>query len=359
MRVIAYYLPQYHRIKENDLWWGDGFTEWTNVKKGEALFKGHEQPKAPGSLGYYDLNNEQVREQQAQLAEEAGIEAFCYWHYWFGNGKQLLEMPFNTVLRSKKPAIKFCLGWANESWKLKDWSATSGKKDKVLIEQTYPGKEDNEAHFYSLLDAFKDERYVLVDEKPLFVIYRPFQLSDAKQLISEWNELAVKNGLKGIYFVGHAMYSSEIEKVSSLGFDAVTVFPLGDCKRNKRLVLKNLHSIFRHKLRKAPLVYNYKDTIDTFAFKKAKKENVFPSILPNWDHTPRSGVNGFVLHQSTPDFFKQQVELVFKRVEHKPKDKQIVFLKSWNEWGEGNYIEPDEKYGNAYLNVLKNNLNKK
>jgi hypothetical protein len=352
MRIIAYYLPQFHEIPENNEWWGDGFTEWTNVRKAKPFFRGHDQPKIPGELGYYDLKDSVIREKQAILAKNAGIGAFCYWHYWFGNGKQLLELPFNAVLNSNKPDFGFCLGWANESWKAKVWSDTTGNEDKILIEQKYPGKEDIEKHFYHVLKAFKDNRYIKVDGKPLFVIYRPKQLPDAKEFIGIWNKLAMREGLKGVFFVGHTLYSSEIDSILKLDFDAVNVVRLGDCRRSKKLFLINIGNLVLFALGRKPFVYSYKNAISELIGNENNRSDVFPSIIPNWDHTPRSGKHGFVLQNSTPSLFKRHAEQVLESVKNKPDESQIVFLKSWNEWGEGNYIEPDEKYEKEYLNIL-------
>jgi len=356
MRIIAYYLPQYHEIPENNEWWDKGFTEWTNVKIANPLFKGHNQPKVPGILGYYDLNDSAIREKQADLAKYAGIEAFCYWHYWFGNGKQLLEMPFNEVLSSNKPNFKFCLGWANESWKAKVWSNPSGNDDKILIEQKYPGEVDIKQHFFYLLKAFKDERYVKIDGKPLFVIYRPDLLPEAHNFITIWNNLAKENGLEGIFFVGHTLYSTDVKDILKLGFDAVNVVRLGDCRRSKKLILLNIVNLVLYALNKKPLVYNFKDAISELQGKENKRLEVFPSIIPRWDNTPRSGIHGFVLHNSTPNFFLKHLKQVIKSISHKPKEKQIIFLKSWNEWGEGNYIEPDKKFGDEYLKILRSQI---
>ena len=167
MKVIAYYLPQYYPFKENNEWWGEGFTEWTNVGRAKSLFRGHNQPKVPKDLGYYDLRVPEVREMQAKLAIEAGVTGFCYWHYWFGNSKQLLDMPIKELLKTGKPDFPFCLGWANESWKAKVWNINDTSKDKLLIEQLYPGTDDIVAHFYSLLPAFKDKRYIRLENKPI------------------------------------------------------------------------------------------------------------------------------------------------------------------------------------------------
>lgn len=187
-KIIAFYLPQFHPIKENDEWWGKGFTEWHNVVKAKPLFRGHYQPKLPGDLGFYDLRLPETREAQAQLAKEAGVYGFCYWHYWFGNGRRLLERPFNEVVASGKPDFPFCLAWANHSWYAKTWDPN--KKDKLLIEQLYPGAEDNEKHFYELLAAFKDDRYIKVDDKPLFAIFKPLQVDNVSAFIEQWQDLA-------------------------------------------------------------------------------------------------------------------------------------------------------------------------
>ena len=197
-RFIAFYLPQFHPTPENDEWWGKGFTEWKNVVKARPLFRGHEQPKIPSDLGFYDLRVPEVREEQARLAKEAGIEAFCYWHYWFGNGKRLLERPFNEVLESGKPDFPFCLAWANHSWYKKLWDPNAPKKDILLAEQTYPGVEDYVNHFKTLLPAFKDKRYLKVDGKLFFVLYSINDFKDVSLFINTWRTLAKENGLEVI-----------------------------------------------------------------------------------------------------------------------------------------------------------------
>lgn len=188
-RLIAYYLPQFHPIPENDEWWGKGFTEWTNVGKAKPLFKGHDQPKVPADLGYYDLRIPEVREEQARMAKEYGIEGFCYWHYWFGNGKRLLEKPFQEVLKSQKPDFGFCLAWANISW---GGVAYGDLYERNLMEQKYPGVEDYTNHFNELLPAFLDKRYLTIDGKPIFVVYNAAGLPDPKEFIDLWNKLARK-----------------------------------------------------------------------------------------------------------------------------------------------------------------------
>ena len=188
-RIIGLYLPQYHPIPENDEWWGKGFTEWTNVAQARPLFRGHYQPRIPADLGFYDLRVPEVREQQAELAREAGLEGFCYYHYWFGNGKQLLERPFNEVLASGKPDFPFCLCWANHDWTNKSWiKGNSMRMDSTIAKMVY-SKEDHIAHFKALLPAFHDRRYMTVDGKPIFAVYAPHDIPDVEQFIETWQKL--------------------------------------------------------------------------------------------------------------------------------------------------------------------------
>lgn len=360
-RLIAYYLPQFHPIPENDMWWGKGFTEWTNVGKASKLYHNHYQPKVPSELGYYDLRNPETQILQADLAKEAGVEGFCYWHYWFGNGKELLEKPFQNVLHSKTPDYPFCLAWANESWYAKIWNNIPNKKNKLLIQQTYPEAEDIDNHFFSVLPALQDPRYITVEEKPLFVIYKPFDLPNPHKFINRWNELALQNGLKGIYFVGHwsntGMDSdSEVtENIIACGFDAVNIVRRYASLMHKNLIYRNLIKL-KWKLLHQPRILNYQEILDKFTNPIDRTENVFPTIIPNWDHTPRSGKNGLVYHNATPELFGKHVGNILNTIENKPKEKRIAFIKSWNEWGEGNYMEPDLKYGRGYIEELNRQL---
>lgn len=348
-RVIALYLPQFHPIPENDQWWGKGFTEWTNVGKAKALFRGHYQPRVPADLGYYDLRVPETRKAQADLAREYGVEGFCYWHYWFGNGKQLLERPFQEVLASKEPDFPFCLAWANESWK--GFYHGLGKRE-ILIEQLYPSEQDYIDHFYAVLSAFKDTRYIRVRNKPLFLIFQPFQLPDASVFIALWQKLAKENGLEGIHFVGQIYDAAQYKQVLSLGFDAVNVVRLFDYKKKRNLFTylwrKTCYLLF-----KTPRIIPYKEAMKTFVGEEEKERNIYPSIIPNWDHTPRTSNKGLVFHNSTPDLFAKHLKDIDTVIAKKNDEDKIVFIKSWNEWAEGNYMEPDLKYGTAYLQKLK------
>ena len=346
MRVIAYYLPQVHAIPENDEWWGKGFTEWTSVRNGKPLYAGHQQPVEPGELGYYNLLDADIRERQAQLAREAGVDGFCYWHYWFG-GKQLLEKPLQAVMESGKPDFPFCLGWANESWKAKTWLDQQTAPDRMLIEQTYP-EGDDEAHFAAILPMLRDKRYIQVEGKPLLMVYRPFDLPQG--WCAKWQQMAKKAGFKGLYLLGHVAYRWQVDDVMAMGFDAVNLVPLGDTKRNKCLALRHLRTLIKHLRGKSPLVYDYAKAIKVFASKVMRREDVVPTILPNWDHSPRSRMRAFVMNNTTPQAFKEHVQAIKRIVDKKQND--LVMLKSWNEWGEGNYIEPDKQWGKKYLETL-------
>ena len=357
-RVIAFYLPQFHPFKENDEWWGKGFTEWTNVGKAKPLFRGHYQPRVPADLGYYDLRLPIIREQQAEMAREAGIEGFMYWHYLFGNGKTLLAEIFNDVLNSGKPDFPFCLGWANHSWTRRTWnSAAQNHKDLDLIIQEYPGDEDIIAHFNNVLPAFKDKRYITKEGKPLFLIYDPIGLPDAKHFMDMWRNMAIKAGLPGIHFIGLQNADiSHYQEVFDLGFDALVPSNLWYAESQTK---GKWTKLIRHKIRNifpkwTPLdKYKYSDIIKHFYNNFDYQENVYPSIVPNWDRSPRGGRRAVIYTGSTPDLFKKHVEQAIRIIEKKKPENRILFLRSWNEWAEGNYMEPDLKFGHGYLDALK------
>ncbi len=381
-RIIALYLPQFHPIPENDKWWGPGFTEWTNVVKAKPLFKGHVQPKLPADLGFYDLRLPETREAQATLAREAGIEGFCYYHYWFG-GKQLLERPFNEVLASGKPDFPFCLCWANHSWSNKTWNRKSNlQSNSILIEQTYPGEEDDSAHFMSLLPAFKDPRYITVDGKPVFFLYNPWEHVRVREWISLWKKLAKENGLEGIHLV--AMCDSTLtfklqadgsrtrtlpnldssaelyQSVLGLGFDAVNSFGR---RRGEMLSHGKYSDMFKTIVRKTGVpvgasCYDYEKTVKGFFAPEDKWENVYPTIMPNWDRSPRATSWDGIYVGASPESFKKHILQALDLIKDKEVEHQIIILKSWNEWGEGNYVEPDEQFGHGWLDAVSEAVDK-
>ena len=356
-RIIAFYLPQYHSTPHNDEWWGKGFTEWTNVKKARPLFKGHEQPKIPSELGYYDLSSPEIRQLQADLAREAGIEGFCYYHYWFGNGHEELDMPFKEVVRLSKPNYPFCLCWANETWHKKFWNIDGAIEKKPLAVQTYEDAEGNKSHFYSLLSAFKDKRYIRVNGKLLFAIYKPLEFERLREFMNQWNSLAQKEGLNGFYFVGQTYDSPDIDKILSLGMDACNIIHLWDCFPKYGFIMRKIVNSWR-KITKKPNIMPYNRVISHLVTDRERDRKIIPTIIPNWDHTPRSGwQGGTVIYGSTPQLFKKHVCQVLDVIKNKPEEERLVFLKSWNEWGEGNYMEPDKKWGKGYLHALHEAIN--
>jgi len=356
-RVIAFYLPQFHPTPENDEWWGKGFTEWTSVGKAKPLFKGHYQPRVPADLGYYDLRIPEVRQQQVDLAKEAGVYGFCYWHYWFGAGKEMLEMPFLEVLKSGKPDFPFCLGWANESWYAKVWDASAESKHRLLIEQQYTGEQDHINHFQKYRSAFADKRYIRQDGYPLFLIYQPFSFPNIKEFIKLWNHLIKEEGIaEKFYFVANIKDESLANQMLEVGFNAVTVQPMSRIKKvtsEKSSPLMSFTKRIAQHFTKRPLnVYSYKKILNSLTVRPFdQREDVIPFIMPNWDHSPRSGRYGVVLNDCCPDLFGKHVEKVFDILNS--KDNKFVFLKSWNEWAEGNYMEPDLRFGKGYIKVLR------
>ncbi len=350
-RLIAFYLPQYHPIPENDEWWGNGFTEWVSVAKARPLFRGHYQPHVPADLGCYDLRLPETRCAQADLARDHGIEGFCYWHYWLGNGRQLLQRPFEEVLNSGRPDFPFCLGWANHDWT----GVWFGSQGKVLAKQTYPGLDDYKAHFRHLLRAFSDDRYITVDGKPLFYIYLPFQIPEIRRLLDLWREMAIDAGLKGLHIVGEGVQSGQCEKY---GIDACAYShhrKISYAGINGNTYLKKLLMTYR-KFFNRPEIYNYCDAMKFFLKAGEIPINEYPSLVPGWDRTPRLGYRGVVLKGASPELFRAHVKDALTRCSHKPYERKILFVKSWNEWAEGNYLEPDLKFGRAYLEVVRDEV---
>lgn len=360
-KVIAFYLPQYYQTETNDYWYGEGFTEWTNVKKAKPLFKGHYQPKIPADLGYYNLLDSDTREKQAQMAREAGIAGFCYYHYWFGEGRMELEKPFEEVLKLGRPDLPFCLCWANQSWYSKFWNKDADCEHKLIVEQKYDNEEWRKKHFYHLLPAFKDNRYITIDGKPIFMIYRPLEYPEVQKFIAHWNSLAKSEGFDSFFFIGQANNDNDAMAIKQLGFDGVNIVRKSEYLelfRYSNKIVKYWNK-FQRFIGKAPYHYDYNKIYHTFIKKEGLESNngFYPTLLPNWDHSPRSGKRGDIFYNSTPQNFEKHLKETLKVITNKKCKDNLVFLKSWNEWGEGNYVEPDKKYGKGYLDVLRKHLN--
>jgi hypothetical protein len=368
VRAIALVLPQYHPIPENDEWWGTGFTEWTNVAKAKPLFKGHYQPHIPADLGFYDLRLPEARQAQAELARSYGIEGFCYYHYWFGNMRRLLERPFNEILDSSKPDFPFCLCWANQTWK-GIWFGNDNPD--ILIEQLYPGKQDYIDHFNFLLKAFKDERYIMVEGKPLFYVYQPLSIPDLKLFVDTFRDCAKAAGLPGLYLLASHCpldwnpLENGFDGVLGSEFSTMRYYSANTFESRSRLI--RLFSRIRNRLsggglgrtiekRIKPIVVDYKDATRYLITEKEFDFDYYPIAIPNWDNSPRAGAKSLIFKDSTPGFWKIHFKQAINKVINYPEDKRIVFIKSWNEWAEGNHLEPDLKWGLEYLKATKDAL---
>lgn len=352
LRVIAFYLPQFYPTPENDEWWEPGFTEWTNVVRAKPLFKGHYQPRIPQELSFYDLRVPETRERQAELAGEAGIEGFCYWHYWFGNGKRLLDRVFREVVESGKPDFPFCLCWANHSWLRKTWDPKS--PNKMLMEQTYPGTDDYIAHFNEMLPAFKDKRYIRSTEgKLVFGIFDPKKFIDFNRFKNIWNTLAIENGLKGFEFFAYTPGETYYTAAKANDYDRIVYEALNDGFTSNNAKKFSLNWVVKHIklwMHRPISMISYSKYVET-AIKRFKSlVDVFPCIDPMFDHSPRSNGVGQILHNNDPKLWGKLCREVRKMVESNPNNPdKFIFIKAWNEWGEGNYMEPDTRFGKAYI----------
>jgi lipopolysaccharide biosynthesis protein len=346
--AVALYLPQFHPIRENDEWWEPGFTEWTNLAAARPLFRGHRRPDLPGELGFYDLRVPEVRERQAELAALHGVSAMCWWHYWFA-GRRLLERPFADVLAAGSPTLPFCLCWANQSW-TGIWHGAPGR---VLVEQTYP-EGDDAAHFAAIVDAFRDPRYYRVDGRPLFAVFRPQELPDPARFVATWRALARDAGLEGLYLVAFCesrAWGSQYETHVDDGFDAAVhvAFPF-----ERTLASRARDRARTRNERFGPGRYRYAHDLPSYP--RELRGVVHPCVYPNWDNTPRLGRRGSVAVDSTPERFARHVRQAVSRARLNPASERLVFVKSWNEWAEGNHLEPDRTFERGWLTALRDAL---
>ncbi len=348
-RAISFYLPQFFPIPENDQWWGPGFTEWTNTARARKLFPGHVQPTLPADLGFYDLRVPETRQAQSDLAQRYGVEAFAYWHYWFGEGERILERPFREVIDRGEPGISFCLAWANQTWT----GTWHGAPDRILKEQRYPGPEDDAAHFATILPAFRDERYLRVDGKPVFYVFRPEELPDPAAFVDRWQAMARDAGLEGLYLVAEMSdllgRGPRYTTGAADGFDA-SVYMRIPVEVDRWTTLKMRA---RRKLLGGPEVWPYSDHIaDAFP----SDPHVQPCVYPNWDNTPRAGRRGLAVTDATPERFRRNVADAVELLADRPPQERLLWVKSWNEWAEGNHLEPDLREGHGWLEALRAGL---
>lgn len=361
IKYLALYLPQYHPIPENDEWWGKGFTEWTNVAKARPLFKGHYQPILPADLGFYDLRVPEVQEEQTKLAKTYGIDGFIYYQYWFGNKKMLLEKPAENMLANKKVDLPFCFCWANETWK-GIWHGL--KESSILIEQKYPGYDDYVDYFNYLLPFFQDERYIKVDNKPMFCLYKIKDIPDLDLFLDLFNELAQKNGFSGIYFLSIGYPDLDIIKNDKRIYGAVGSDTFNKIRYNydpffSNRILRHYEIRIKNKIgytddvvhRRKPLVVDYRRITEELSV-KIDNEKYIMCAIPNWDNSARSGKKSLVLHNSNPVLWEKYLDNITKELKKHPENPPFIVIKSWNEWAEGNHLEPDQKYGHQWLEAV-------
>jgi lipopolysaccharide biosynthesis protein len=343
IRAIAFYLPQFHPIPENDRWWGPGFTEWTNVTRARPSFVGHYQPHLPAEMGFYDLRVAETRARQAALAREHGIHGFCYYYYWF-SGKRLLETPVEAMHASGEPDFPYCLCWANENW-TRRWD---GADKEILIAQS-PSRSDDERLIRDLFPHFRDQRYIRVGGKPLFIVYRIGVMSDVAASAERWRRIARQEGIGELYLCAAKTY--ETGDPTFYGFDAVVEFP-------------------PHGLRTVPMhdqlefldpefsgtVVDYRQFVVDCIATRDPSYMLHRTVMPGWDNTARRMHQALVFHQASPEIYELWLREVVMRARARPPDERLVFINAWNEWAEGAHLEPDRRFGRQYLQATRRGL---
>lgn len=362
MKAIAFYLPQFHPIPENDRWWGPGFTEWTNVAKARPLFRGHYQPHIPADLGFYDLRLRDTRIAQAEMARHHGVSGFCYYHYWF-NGRLLLEKPVQAMLADQEPDFPFCYCWANETWSRR-WD---GQEHEILMAQDL-SRYDPKVHLSYLAESFRDRRYIRVSDRPLFLVYRIDQFPDIAATIRAWRAAALEEGLPGLYVCAvrsHMHVLSDAETIA-LGFDGVVAFePHARTLPKQRLSMRLryfLPRLFSFTLRRLGFrnagemnilnVFDYRSLVRRAMQVARSSVRVFPCATPGWDNSPRRRLGATVIQNDDPDLFEAWLRDCVNRVADNPEDERLVFINAWNEWAEGCHLEPDLRHGHAFLDAV-------
>lgn len=383
MKIIAFYLPQFHETPENNEWWGKGFTEWTNTKKAKPLFKAHYQPREPLNDNYYNLLDDGVKEWQVNLAKEYGIHGFCFYHYWFKNGKKLLEKPIEQYLENKDLDLPFCLSWANEPW-TRRWD---GSEHKVLMPQEYGDEKEWKEHFYYLLPFLKDERYIKLEGKPVFIIYKPNIIPCMNDMIDCWQRLAQSNGLEGISFIYqhpefHFIENKDDSKFEmGIEFEPLYSFARSRMGKNTKDKLNDLFklynqgtNLFLNRLKQiingimdrnlsnkfefrftVTDIRDYDSLVKTSISSSPLNKKAIPGVFTDWDNTARRGKNATLFVGGNPEKFKDYLSMQIKRAKE-VYNKDMIFINAWNEWAEGAYLEPDKKHGYAYLQAVKDAL---
>lgn len=350
MKILALYLPQFHRVPENDEWWGEGFTEWITVQNAVPLFQEHYQPHVPQNKNYYDLLNKSTFQKQAEQISGSGMDGICIYHYWFKNSRQILEKPAELLLQWNDIQISYCFSWANETW-ARTWGNFSDRNrwtsiyeekiksdNEVLLEQKYGNYIEWKRHFEYLLPFFWDDRYIKIDGKPVFVFHNAGDIPCLENMISYWKELAVSNGIKGLYLIGNSAKKSQ-EQV----LDEISIREPNDAISKSSVHIKG-------KVR----CFDYEEVWDNIL--RRGNKNISLSAFVGYDDTARHGASGTVITNGSPEKFERYMANLIKI--NRKNNCRVTFVNAWNEWGEGMYLEPDERYGNAYLCAMKRAVEK-
>lgn len=367
MKLIAFYLPQYHRIKENDEWWGEGFTDWVNVAQARPRFRGHRQPQIPSSLGFYDLLHEDVWDAQAKLAKTYGIDGFCQYHYYF-NGDTLLEEPLNHMLASGKPDLPFCLCWANENW-TRRWD---GGERHLLMEQRYE-TYDVDQHIGHLAKAFTDHRYMQADGRPIWLIYDPGEIPNIAEVVAQWRDSAKKIIGKDLYLIGVQSFQNSLSQSEMIdaGFDATVQFFPGGSHREQRNKFNHIRYLPQRVInelvkfgvlpepfqRIVPNRYSYAEFAHSEIARLNNEEigaQTFPGLVPSWDNSARrKNSASTIIQNDDPGLFQEWLEAAIRYSRKSAPAESLVFINAWNEWAEGCHLEPDVEMGERFLEAVR------
>ena len=340
-KLICFYLPQFHAIPENNFWWGEGFTEWTNVRTAQPKFEGHHQPHVPGELGYYNLLDPEVQRRQIELAKLYGVEGFCFYFYWFG-GRRLLERPIENYLNDRTLDLPFCLCWANENW-TRRWDG----RDREILMAQHHSPQDDIAFIRQVARYMLDPRYISIDGKPLLIIYRPMLLPSPKETMQRWRSWCRDNGIGEIYLA----YTQSFEKVdpAEYDFDAAIEFP------PNAFAVPNIGEKFLAPSKRNTAVHDWREFVDRSENYQKPKYKLFRGVCPGWDNTPRRKNGGSIFINSAPALYQRWLNNAIRdtRMRNADPDERLVFINAWNEWGEGAHLEPDARYGYAYLQATR------